>query len=234
MTKLNLDGKHILALIPARGGSKGVVRKNMRPVKGIPLVGYTLKAALKSKYINRVYMSSDDDEIINYAKEMGANAIRRPSEFANDNASANDVVNHFFSTLDIRLIEQDPYIIYLQPTSPLRTAEHIDKALEAMMEHGLSKLVSVQEMTKSPFKAFVLGSKGLLEALFTEESTNKRRQDLPKAFSPNGAIYIFKISDFKVNNKFPSNGSYPYIMNKKDSLDIDTEDDLISFCQILK
>lgn len=220
-----LNGKPVIALVPARGGSKGVIGKNMRLVRGTPLVGYTLQAALKSQYITEVYLSSDDEQTLFYGQEIGVSLVRRPNEYSSDTASANSVVEHCLTIFAENLIEQDPYIVYLQPTSPLRTSEHIDDALRKMAERGLHKLISVVEMAKSPFKAFVLDEYGTLRALFEERVTNHRRQDLPKVYLPNGAIYIFRISDFRDQNAFPSNGSYPYIMCETDSLDIDTLDD---------
>ena len=124
-----------------------------------------------------------------------------------------------------KLHAQDPYIVYLQPTSPLRTAIHIDDAFNQMQRNNAHKLISVVEMAKSPFKSFILDRSGLLEALFDEDKTNARRQDLPRVYLPNGAIYIFRLSDFNCRSKFPSNGSMPYFMSDKDSLDIDTEAD---------
>ena len=226
-----LKDKPVLALIPARSGSKGLSGKNMREVNGLPLVGYSINSALDSKYIDDVYLTSDDKTILSYGKEVGVISVVRPDEFSTDTASANCVVEHFLNTLPESLVQQDPYIIYLQPTSPLRTSKHIDDALNKMLEQGLTKLVSVVEMTKSPFKSFVLDKQGRLESLFDETMTNQRRQDLPRVYAANGAIYVFRISDFRENNSFPSNGSYPYVMSETDSLDIDVEEDLDVFQQ---
>jgi len=222
-----INERPVLALIPARSGSKGLRGKNMCKVNSIPLVGYSLEAALNSKYIDEVYLTSNDQLTLSYGKEMGVTPLSRPEKFSTDTSSANSVVEHFFNTLPVGLLEQDPYIVYLQPTSPLRTSEHIDDALSKMIEQGLTKLVSVVEMAKSPFKSFLLDEHGVLQALFDEEMTNQRRQDLPSVYAANGAIYVFCWSDFNEKNAFPSNGSYPYIMNEKDSLDIDTNEDIL-------
>ena len=224
----------ILAVIPARAGSKGLSGKNMRTVDGVPLVGYSLKAALNSKYINEVYLSSDDEATLLYGKEVGATPIFRSSEYSSDTASANSVVEHLINNLSKNLLKKNPYIVYLQPTSPLRTVKHIDDALREMMEQGLNKLVSVTQMSKSPFKSFLVDQDGCLQALFGEEMTNQRRQDIPTVYAANGAIYVFLYSDFKKKNAFPSNGAYPYIMNVEDSLDIDTPEDLSALKRIMK
>lgn len=223
---MSVNKRPVIGLIPARGGSKGVPRKNMRMVAGRPLVEFTVQAALDSRYIDYVYLSSDDDEILLCGSAMGARSIRRPAEFASDTASADGVVIHFLEEIPGQLAAQDPYIVYMQPTSPLRTARHVDLALEQMEAQAAHTLVSVVEMAKSPFKSFSLDAEGRLQSLFDEEMSNARRQDLPKAYIPNGAIYIFRVSDFLDRAGFPSNGSVPFIMNEAVSIDIDTEEDI--------
>jgi len=224
----------VVALIPARGGSKGLPGKNMSKVNGIPLIGYSIQAALNSKYIDEVFVSSDDNTTLAYGKKVGATPVVRPEEIASDKAPAKSVVEHLINNLSKNLLKKDLYIVYLQPTSPLRTAKHIDDALNKMIAKGLNKLVSVTQMSKSPFKSFLVDQDGCLQALFGEEMTNQRRQDIPKVYAANGAIYVFLYSDFKKKNAFPSNGAYPYIMNAEDSLDIDTPEDLSALKLIMK
>lgn len=216
----------VFALIPARSGSKGVIGKNMRMLGGKRLIDYSILAAKKSKYIDRVYVSSDDESILRHAKNKDSLAIPRPIEFSLDTSPAAEVVNHFIVSLPLELIDQDPYIIYLQPTSPLRNSAHINQAFELMEAEPGRPLVSVTEMDISPFKCFSLDSSGLLQSLFDEGLTNARRQDLPVTFLPNGAIYIFRISEFLLRNGFPSNGSIAFIMTEHESLDIDSENDM--------
>ena len=223
---MSANNHPVIALIPARGGSKGVSRKNMRVIAGKPLIEFTVQAALNSRYVDFVYLSSEDDEILSYGRAMGARAIRRPAEFASDTASADDVVTHFFKEIPEKIVEQDPYIVYLQPTSPLRSARHVDLALEQMETQHTHTLVSVVEMAKSPFKSFTTDTNGRLQSLFDEKMSNARRQDLPKAYVPNGAIYIFRMSDFLARAGFPSNGSVPFVMSEAESIDIDTEEDI--------
>ena len=189
-----LSDNPILAIIPARGGSKELPSKNMLKVKETPLVGYSLYSALNSKYISDVYLTSDDEITLLYGQEVGVTVVRRPEEFSSDTATASSVVKHFMSTISEKLIKKDPYVIYLQPTSPLRTAAHIDDAFERMVEAGLHRLISVVRMEKTPFKAFILDENGNLAVLFKENMTNKRRQDLPQAYLPNGAVILPKIN----------------------------------------
>ncbi|MDP2240457.1 MAG: acylneuraminate cytidylyltransferase family protein [Burkholderiales bacterium] len=227
-------GRTVVALIPARGGSRGVKRKNLRVVAGRPLIEFTLMAASKSHYIDSVHVSSDDDEILGCGRALGANTVVRPAEYASDTASAVEVVNHFLTVIPRQLRKQDPYIVYLQPTSPLRTASHIDEALEMMVAQKAHTLVSVTELKASPFKSFVLDSNRRLQSLFDEKLSNAQRQDLPSVYIPNGAIYVFRVSDFIERGGFPSNGSLPFIMSEKDSVDVDTEEDIHRLKNILE
>jgi len=224
----------VLALIPARGGSKGVRRKNLRMVGGKPLLEYTLSAAHQSKLIDRTFVSSEDAEILGFAAQSGAETIRRPADFATDEASAVDVVCHFIDWLPEDLRRQDPCIVYLQPTSPLRSSEHIDTALRLMAKLDKFTLLSVTELKTSPYKSFNIDDNGELQSLFDEKLSNCRRQDLPKTYRPNGAIYVFRISDFLERTGFPSNGSVPFVMNEQDSVDVDTEADIILVEKILE
>jgi CMP-N-acetylneuraminic acid synthetase len=213
-------------LVPARGGSKGIPRKNLRLVGGQPLVQYTLQAALAAKVVDQVFLSSDDEEILALGASLGATAVRRPAEFASDTASATDVVKHFLSTLGSEQLAGDPYLVYLQPTSPLRTAAHIDEAFELMRRSGGHTLISVVELEKSPYKTFSIDAQGRMQSLFDERLSNARRQDLPATYLPNGAIYVFRVSDFTSRDGFPSNGSVPYIMTATTSVDVDVEQDI--------
>jgi len=215
----------IIALIPARGGSKGIARKNLYILSSKPLIAYTLLAALNSSCIDEVWVSSEDDEIISYcaAFDKRINILRRPNIYATDNATAMDVVSHY---IDANMVNQEYYIIYLQPTSPLRTALHIDEAVEVLHKTKSYSLVSVEKMKKSPYQTFTIDEKGLLKSVFDQRISNMRRQDLPPTYMPNGAIYIFKVSEYLLNNGFPSNGSVPYVMNETDSIDIDYIEDI--------
>lgn len=214
------------ALIPARGGSKGIVGKNLHPIIGRPLISYTIEAAKESKYISQIYTSSDSDEILKLSMDSGVNTLRRPHELSSDHASSVDVVYHFLDHLLKINTCPKSYIVFLQPTSPLRSCWHIDNAIELMLEKGADSLVSVCELTKSPYKSFKIGSDGRLESLFDQRMSNFRRQDLDLTYTPNGAIYIFSIQKFLDEGGFPSNGGVPFVMNEMDSLDIDTMDDI--------
>lgn len=230
---MSLGGKPVIALVPARGGSKGVSRKNLRVIAGRSLVEFTLQAAIDAERVDSVYLSSDDEDILAVGRTLGAELIMRPERYASDTSSAMDVVRHFIGELPRDITSRDPYIVYLQPTSPLRSEQHIDRALDEMERCQVHTLVSVVELVKSPFKSFLLDSHGRLQSIFDEKMSNSRRQDLPRAYAPNGAIYIYRLSDFLAQEGFPSNGSLPFVMTEEESVDIDTEEDIRSLEQYL-
>ena len=224
----------VLALIPARGGSKGLPGKNLRTLCGQPLLSYTIKAALSSEYIDQTWLSSDDLDILELGSQFEINLIHRPAELASDTSSASSVVEHFLSLLPKDTLAKDPFIVYLQPTSPLRSSAHINKAFSQLASSNAEFLLSVCESDRSPFKSFSLNSNGLLEPLFEEGVSNVGRQELQKTFDPNGAIYIFCASIFFKKNCFPSAGAQPYFMSQEDSVDIDTLEDFDKAATLLE
>jgi CMP-N-acetylneuraminic acid synthetase len=230
---VTLQEQPVLALIPARGGSKGVPRKNLARIAGKPLLEYTLEAALESKKIDGAYLSSDDADILEVGRRKGVRTIQRPQKYATDDSSAIEVVRHFFEVLDNGEGGSNPLIVYLQPTSPLRNATHIDAALDALRVAGASTLMSVVELDKSPYKSFGLDADGRLKSLFEEKLSNARRQDLPPTFAPNGAIYIFSRADFESRGGFPSNGSIPFVMSARESIDVDVPEDIARVEELL-
>lgn len=223
-----------IGLIPAREGSKGLLNKNTLKLLDKPLVQYTIEAAMDSSLIDDVWVSSDDPEVLRIAKSAQANQLIRPKEFALDKSSAIDVVSHFLSTLSLDDKTVNNYIVYLQPTSPMRNCHHIDDAINHLLLKKAHSLVSLIMLRKSPFKSFLIDETGRLQSLFNEELSNARRQDLQDVYIPNGAIYIFQIKEFIKRNSFPSNGSIPFIMNAEDSIDIDEKEDLIKAEKILR
>ena len=214
-----------VALIPARGGSTGVPRKNLAMLAGRPLISHTIDAAQKSGVINVVYVSSDDNEILRTAADACCRTIRRPADFSSNTATAVDVVRHALDGV-LRDEPDSCFLVYLQPTSPLRTAAHVREAHTLMAASASQAVVSVVEMDKSPFKAFAVNTAGELQSLFDEALSNANRQSLPKTYLPNGAIYGFTLGAFRKHAAFPTNGSVPYVMSRRESLDVDSQDDL--------
>ncbi|MFM2621545.1 acylneuraminate cytidylyltransferase family protein [Vibrio owensii] len=215
-----------IALITARGGSKGLPRKNVLPLYGIPLIGWTIKAAQGCSYISKVLVSTDDDEIARVSEGFGAEVIDRPDELATDTASSIDVISHAISWLEQKEVQKYKGMILLQPTSPLRTSHHIKDAIELYENTTANIVISVFEPTHTPIKAYLENEDGTLSGLYSNEAPYQRRQDLPKAYQPNGAIYAFSIDEFKLNNHFPRNKVFPYVMSEVESTDIDTLEDL--------
>ena len=215
--------KTFLAIIPARGGSKRLPRKNILDLCGKPLISWSIEAALKSKYISKVVVSSDDEEILNISSNFGADIIKRPYELANDTATTFDAIKHTINNL-----EKYDYIVLLQPTSPLRNEKHIDEAIELLEEKQADAIVSVCEMDHSPLWSNTLPKDGNMNNFLRDEVLNKRSQDLEKYYRVNGAIYICK-TDKLLENKsfFLKDNIFAYIMDRKSSIDIDEEIDFL-------
>ena len=213
--------KTFLAIIPARGGSKRLPRKNILDLCGKPLISWSIEAALKSKYISKVVVSSDDEEILNISSNFGADIIKRPYELANDTATTFDTIKH---TIDNS--ENYDYIVLLQPTSPLRNENQIDEAIELLEEKQADAIVSVCEMDHSPLWSNTLPKDGNMKNFLRDEVLNKRSQDLEKYYRLNGAVYICK-TDKLLENKsfFLKDNIFAYIMDRKSSIDIDEEID---------
>jgi len=138
--------KTFLAIVPARGGSKRLPRKNILDLNGKPLVAWSIEAGLNSRYIDKVIVTSDDNEILKISKKYGASTIKRPYELANDTATTIDTVRHAIESMD----KTYDYVVLLQPTSPLRTCTHIDEAIELLDKKNANAIISVCEMEHNP------------------------------------------------------------------------------------
>ena len=222
-----------IALITARGGSKGLPRKNILHLNGVPLIGWSIKAALEAIEIDRVFVSTEDDEIASISRKYGAEVIPRPLELASDTASSEGVIIHAIEYLKKKGLEFDCCVL-LQPTSPLRTAFHINNAITIYNEKNANIVLSVFEPTHTPVKAYKELDDGSITGLFGPEAPYTRRQDLPKAYQPNGAIYVFSVDKFQEQNKFPKNRVFPFLMTEQESADIDTLEDLLNVEKSIK
>lgn len=224
----------ILAIIPARGGSKGIVGKNITPLLSKPLVAWTIEAAKKSKYINRTIVSSDDENILAISQKYGAEIIKRPKKIAGDNSAYQLLIFHLLDTLK----RQEKYIpdllVYLQPTSPLRTNTDIDKAISYMLLKKADSLASVYEVNNKYLKSFVINSKGYLKGAASDRFPSYNRQDLPDLFMPNGAIYVVKTKTFLKYKDLVSPKTVPFLMSQDKSIDVDGLQDLKMVEKILK
>ncbi|MCL6415601.1 acylneuraminate cytidylyltransferase family protein [Aestuariirhabdus sp. Z084] len=213
-----------LAIIPARGGSKGIPRKNIVPLAGKPLMLWTIEACLQSPYIRKTVVSSDDKEILSVAKQARVDALSRPAELAADETLTIPVISHVVDQLG-ESIDDYNYLVLMQPTSPLRTAQHLDMAFDQLLEVGASSLISVVGAEHSPLKSFVLEN-GTLKGIVNDSYPFMRRQDLPKTFLANGAIYIVDLKAFMCGRSLLTDFCIPFEMSKENSIDIDTVADL--------
>lgn len=212
------DWFRILGIIPARGGSKGVPRKNIREVGGKPLIAWTIDEARQSRYIRRLVVSSDDDEILAVAARYGCETLKRPAELARDDTPSYDVIAH--------AVQQDrsyTHIVLLQPTSPLRTAEDIDRCIETCLERDVPACVSVCETEVTPYWMYTIDRNGCMAPLLGREAGEyTQRQLAPKAYALNGAVYVARTDWYLREKTFVRDGTVPYIMPHERSIDIDT------------
>lgn len=218
----------ILGVIPARGGSKTIPKKNIKPLLGRPLIAYTIVEALQSKLLTKVIVSSDDSEIIKISKSYGAEApFIRPKELATDLALATDVVKH--AVLEMERLEKKKYdyVVMLQPTTPLRTAEDIDNALKKLIETGADSVISVVNVgSMHPVRMKRIVDDRLVDYA-EEEMENMPKELLPPVYIRSGDIYAVK-RDVLVNKRsFKGDDCRPYVMPKERSINIDSELDFL-------
>lgn len=203
-----IDGKRVLALVPARGGSVGVPMKNVQPCAGKPLIGWTLEAAVESQYIDVIAVSSDSPTILDCAHKMGVafRPIVRPAELATDEAEMPPVIEHALLALG----DPSDLCVLLQPTSPLRTAEDIDGALETLVRRCAKTVTSVYESYAVPF----------------DGTDPARRQDRKPTLFLNGAIYAFDVARFLQTGALIDRDTVPFVMPQERSVDVDAPVDM--------
>jgi len=209
--------KRVLALVPARGGSKGLPGKNTRQLQGKPLIAWTIEAARAARLVSHVVVSTDDESIRDVARQHGADVpFMRPSQLATDTATTIEVVLHALSVLPTF-----DWVVLLQPTSPLRSAEDIDAALSLCIERDAPACVSVCEAGDSPYWMFDKTAEDRLKP-FMEGALPLRRQALPPLYSLNGAVYVARPEWLTARHGFLSEQTLAYVMPPERSVDIDT------------
>jgi CMP-N,N'-diacetyllegionaminic acid synthase len=209
--------KTFLAVIPARGGSKRLPRKNVLPLHGKPLITWSIEAAHQSRCIDEIVVSSDDSEILEISQQHGARTIKRPYHLARDASTTFDAIKHA-----VENCETYDYIVLLQPTSPLRTADQIDEAIELLVRNSADAVVSVCEMDHSPLWSNTLPPDGNMEGFLNEALLGKRSQDLETYYRLNGAIYICKTQTLlEQKSFFIKKNIFAYKMSRESSIDID-------------
>lgn len=225
-----IEGHTVLGIIPARGGSKTVPRKNLKQLAGKPLIAWTIEEAQKSRYIDRLILSSEDPQIIGVAQGLGCETpFIRPAELARDNTPGVCPIIHALKALQ----EKYSYVIVLQPTSPLRSAADIDDCIRYCVKEKAPTCVSVALAKRHPFWMHTLSGDNRLSHLIRSETGFTRRQDLPPVYFENGAIYIAKADYLLKEKRFITDSTLAYIMPAERSLDIDDEIDFL-FCSFLK
>lgn len=211
-----------MAVIPARGGSKGLPRKNLRVVGGRPMLAWSIAAARESKYLDRTILSSDDEEIIRAAKHFGCDVpFVRPADLSRDDTPGVEPILHA-----LRRLPGYAYVVVLQPTSPLRTGEDIDRALDLCVQTAAPACVSVTKVDQHPEWMYRLEPGGRLQPLLGRWKTVVRRQDLAPVYSLNGAVYVARTDWLLESKTFLVDGTVAYVMPRARSVDIDTESDL--------
>ncbi len=211
----------ILAIIPARGGSKRLSNKNLKSLAGYPLIYWTISEAKKSKYIDKLIVSTENNEIAKISIKYGAEVpFMRPDELATDESGTFEVLNHAINEIK----DKYDYILLLQPTSPLREVKDIDEFIEKAVDSAKS-MISVCQVNHSPLWSNTLPDDLSMANFIRKEIIGKRSQDLPSYYRINGAIYIAPISKFLENRGFLGSETMAYIMDRENSIDIDTIED---------
>ena len=215
-----LNNKTFLAIIPARGGSKRLPRKNVLDLNGKPLIVWSINAAKKSQYIDEIIVTSDDEEILKIAHSNNIKTIKRPDELASDTTTTFDAIKH-----TIENTEHYDFIILLQPTSPLRNEKHIDESLEYLISKSADAIVSVCKTEHSPLWCNTLPDDRSMNNFINKDIKNSRSQNLQPYYRLNGALYICKTEKLLQNESFMVNDKiFAYLMDK--SLSVDVDDDI--------
>jgi CMP-N,N'-diacetyllegionaminic acid synthase len=218
----------ILAVITARGGSKGLPGKNTKALVGRPLINYSIAAARAASGIDRIIVSTDATDIADIARLAGAEVpFMRPAELATDETPTIPVLTHVLEWLAEHESYAPDYLLLLQPTSPLRTAADIEAAITIATDKNADGVVSVSEPSTHPFLTKRLADDGHLVEAFPQDPPITRRQDLPTFYALNGAIYLIRADVLLKKHTFYTEKTFPYIMPIERSWDIDTENDFL-------
>ena len=213
----------ILAIITARGGSKGLPGKNIRTLAGKPLIAWSIQAALGSKAVTDTVVSTDDEEIARVSREWGAEVpFMRPSELAGDESPHIPVLLHALDWMKSERNKTYDYVLLLQPTSPMRTAGDLDQAAGQALGQNADALVGVCESFSHPFLIKKIDEKGCLENFAPVPEGYLRRQSFPDAYVLNGALYLIRTSVLREQKTLLPSGVRPFMMPQERSLDIDS------------
>jgi len=221
-----INNESVLAVVTARGGSKRLPDKNILKLNGKPLIAWSITSGIESGAVDKLVVSTDSEKMAEISQQYGAEVpFMRPHELASDTAKSVDVILHVLNTLE-DAGEKYKYILLLQPTSPLRTAEHIEGAFELLVEKKASAVVSVCELEHPIEWTNTLPDDLSMDKFLAADFSNKRSQDFPTRYRLNGAIYIIETKLLKKQRSFlPTSGCYAFVMDQESSVDIDSLQD---------
>ena len=217
------SGKTFLAIIPARGGSKRLPRKNVLLLAGKPLVAWSIEAAKKSNYIDQILLTSDCEDILDIGRKHNIHTLKRPDHLALDTATGISVLRHA-----VKCHDQHDFIVQLQPTSPLRTHQHIDEAIDLLVRKNADAILSVTEADHNPLWMNTLPPDADMSQFLDNQIKGKRSQDLPTYYQIHGAIVICNSERLLLEQTcFLKNNIYAYKMSRESSVDIDNKIDFM-------
>lgn len=222
--------KLFFGLIPAKLKSLRLKKKNLLKIKNKTLLEISINSSKKSKNINETFVSTNSKKIFNLSSKLGSTSLMRLEKFSSNNAPSRHVVIDFIHQLKLKN-KSNTYIVYLQPTSPLRTTNHIDKAIKTFCKTKKKSLVSFSLEDKSILKNFYVRKNKMTPIFKGAITTNS--ENLPNVYKPNGAIFIFSVKEFLKEGNFPFKSFYPFIMNANSSIDIDDELDFLKAKKLL-
>ena len=223
----------VLAIVPARGGSKGVPRKNVLPLGGRTLIDRTARAAREAGRIDRLVLSTDDQEIADEGRRAGIEVLMRPAALAQDDTPMLPVLKHAIGEV-VKSGWSPEYVVLLQPTSPLRRGTHIDDALQLLVTSGADSVVTVVEVPKHLSPDYVMKiEKGVLRPFLAEGAAVTRRQDVRPAYYRDGTVYAFRRDTIERFDSIYGEDCRPLLIDAAESLSIDSPEDWAAAERIL-
>lgn len=222
---------NILGITLARGGSKGVPRKNIRLLNGLPLIGYTIKEALKSKYLDDYIVSTDDQEIQQVAQSLGASCpFLRPQNLAEDHSSSVDALKHAVSFMEEKNHITYDFVVELMCTNPLKTVDDIDQIIKKIIDTDADSVIAVHELEDHhPIRIKKIIDDRIVDFCLPEKPESRRQDLKPSAYIRSGSIYALKRDHLMIDGRrYGSFESRPYILPPERAINVDTEVDFIT------
>jgi CMP-N,N'-diacetyllegionaminic acid synthase len=227
--------KKIVAIIPARGGSKRIKNKNLLELNGKPLIGYSIESAINSKFIDKIVVSTEDSRIKKISKKYGAEVVIRPKELSKDNSTTLSVLKNVLRFLEVKEDFFPDLVILLQPTSPIRKKGRIDEAINLFFKNSADMVISVSKRSLEPKWILEKTKKGTIDFSETNDFSRIREQDQKDFFELNGNIFVYKKEIIKKSRKYPFGKKvYPLLISKKESFQLDDLEDLEVIKNLIK